>query len=36
LGAIERGEQNAGLLHLVRIASALDIPLADVIATAGL
>lgn len=23
LGAIERGEQNAGLLHLVRIAAAL-------------
>jgi transcriptional regulator with XRE-family HTH domain len=36
LGAIERGEQNAGLLHLVRIAAALDIALADVMAMAGL
>lgn len=36
LGAIERGEQNAGLLHLVRIAAALDVALADVIAAAHL
>lgn len=36
LGAIERGEQNAGLLHLVRIAVALNVSLADVIAKANL
>ncbi|MCS0631652.1 helix-turn-helix domain-containing protein [Telluria mixta] len=36
LGAIERGEQNAGLLHLVRIAAALDTPLAKILAHAGL
>lgn len=36
LGAIERGEQNAGLLHLVRIAAALGIPLAKLVAGAGL
>lgn len=36
LGAIERGEQNAGLLHLVRIAAALRVPLADLISSAEL
>jgi len=36
LGAIERGEQNAGLLHLVRIATALNVPLARIVEEAGL
>jgi transcriptional regulator with XRE-family HTH domain len=36
LGAIERGEQNAGLLHLVRIAAALGVPLADLVSSAEL
>jgi transcriptional regulator with XRE-family HTH domain len=36
LGAIERGEQNAGLLHLVRIAAALDMTLAQLAAEAKL
>lgn len=36
LGAIERGEQNAGLLHLVRIAAALDMTLAQLAAEAQL
>lgn len=36
LGAIERGEQNAGLLHLVRMADALTMPLADLMAKAEL
>jgi transcriptional regulator with XRE-family HTH domain len=36
LGAIERGEQNAGLLHLVRIAQALQVPLATIIEAAQL
>lgn len=36
IGAIERGEQNAGLLHLTRIADALQVPLADLMAKAGL
>lgn len=36
LGAIERGEQNAGLLHLVRIADALKIPLSNILEQAGL
>ena len=36
LGAIERGEQNAGLLHLVRIATALNVPLAKIVEQAGL
>ena len=36
IGAIERGEQNAGLLHLVRIAVALNIPLAKIVEEAGL
>ena len=36
LGAIERGEQNCGLLHLVKISEALRMTLAELIATAGL
>lgn len=36
LGAIERGEQNAGLLHLARIADALSMSLADLMAKAEL
>lgn len=36
LGAIERGEQNAGLLHAIRIAAALEIPLAEIIGMAKL
>ena len=36
LGAIERGEQNAGLLHLSRIAQALNSSLLELVAVAGL
>jgi transcriptional regulator with XRE-family HTH domain len=36
LGAIERGEQNSGLLHLVRIADALGTTLSDLMTKAGL
>ncbi|MGK5035931.1 helix-turn-helix domain-containing protein [Janthinobacterium sp. LB3P118] len=36
LGAIERGDQNAGLLHLTRIAEALSLSLAELMAKAGL
>lgn len=36
LGAIERGEQNSGLLHLVRIAAALDTTVSDLITKADL
>jgi transcriptional regulator with XRE-family HTH domain len=36
LGAIERGEQNSGLLHLVRIADALEMSVADLMAAAAL
>jgi len=36
LGAIERGVQNAGLLHLVRIAQSLNIPLAELMVDARL
>lgn len=36
LGAIERGEQNAGLLHLARIAEALNSSLVELVAAAGL
>lgn len=35
-GAIERGEQNSGLLHLVRIATALGTTLGDLMTKAGL
>jgi DNA-binding XRE family transcriptional regulator len=36
LGAIERGEQNSGLLHLVRIATALETTLGDLMTKAKL
>lgn len=36
LGAIERGEQNSGLLHLVRMATALNTTVSDLMAKAGL
>ncbi len=36
VGAIERGEQNAGLLHLVRIAAALNTSVAALMEAAGL
>jgi transcriptional regulator with XRE-family HTH domain len=36
LGAIERGEQNVGLLHLIRIASALGVSLTKIVGEAGL
>lgn len=36
LGAIERGEQNTGLLHLVRIAAALETTVGDLMTRAGL
>jgi transcriptional regulator with XRE-family HTH domain len=36
VGAIERGEQNSGLLHLVRIAAALDTTVSDLMIKAEL
>lgn len=36
LGAIERGEQNAGLLHMMRISKALDSTLTSLISAAML
>lgn len=36
LGAIERGEQNAGLLHIKRLAEGLGISLEELIASAEL
>lgn len=36
LGAIERGEQNSGLLHLVKIAYALKTSVAELMSNAGL
>lgn len=36
LGAIERGEQNSGLLHLVRIAAALKTTVSDLMTKAEL
>lgn len=36
LGAIERGEQNSGLLHLVRIANGLGMSVSDLMTAAGL
>lgn len=36
LGAIERGEQNTGLLHLVRIAAALETTVGELMTRAGL
>jgi transcriptional regulator with XRE-family HTH domain len=36
MGAIERGEQNCGLLHLARIAKALDMKIAELMVKAKL
>lgn len=36
LGAIERGDQNPGLLHLVRIVAALGTTVADLMRAASL
>ncbi len=36
LGAIERGDQNAGVMHLVRIAEALEISVEKIMAVAGI
>jgi DNA-binding XRE family transcriptional regulator len=36
LGAIERGDQNAGLLHIARIAKALDMTIAELMMVANL
>jgi transcriptional regulator with XRE-family HTH domain len=36
LGAIERGDQNAGLLHIARIARALDMTIAELMMVANL
>lgn len=36
LGAIERGDQNPGLLHLVRISTALETTVGDLMTRAGL
>lgn len=36
MGAIERGEQNAGLLHVARIAKALDTKIERLMAVAKL
>ena len=36
LGAIERGEQNSGLLHLVRIAAALETTVGELMTKARL
>jgi transcriptional regulator with XRE-family HTH domain len=34
MGSIERGEQNSGLLHIAKIAKALNIKIAELMATA--
>lgn len=36
MGAIERGEQNSGLLHLAKIAKALNTTIANLMTTACL
>ena len=36
MGSSERGEQNSGLLHIARIAKALDIKISDLMAAAKL
>ena len=36
MGSIERGEQNSGLLHIARIAKALDIKITELMANAKL
>ena len=35
MGAIERGEQNIGLMHLSKIAGALDISVTELVMDAG-
>lgn len=34
MGAIERGDQNVGVMHLVRIAEALEVSVEDIMAVA--
>lgn len=36
MGAIERGEQNSGLLHIARIAKALNMKIAELMVAAKL
>jgi transcriptional regulator with XRE-family HTH domain len=36
MGSIERGEQNSGLLHIARIAKALDMKIAELMTIAKL
>jgi transcriptional regulator with XRE-family HTH domain len=36
MGSIERGDQNTGLLHLAKIASALDVKISYLMTTADL
>ena len=36
MGSIERGEQNSGLLHIARIAKALDMKISDLMLAAKL
>jgi transcriptional regulator with XRE-family HTH domain len=36
LGAIERGDQNAGLIHITKIASALGVKVSDLMTHAAL
>lgn len=36
MGSIERGEQNSGLLHIARIAKALDIKISELMTVAKL
>jgi transcriptional regulator with XRE-family HTH domain len=36
MGSIERGEQNSGLLHIARIAKALDMKVSELMAIAKL
>jgi transcriptional regulator with XRE-family HTH domain len=36
MGSIERGDQNVGVMHLVRIADALDVTVAELVIEAEL
>lgn len=36
MGAIERGDQNVGVMHLVRIAEALEISVAEILLVAAI
>ena len=36
MGAIERGEQNTGLLHIAKIAFALDVTVSELMVAAGI